>query len=151
LLVTMLMMLGAVVSVRDYLRVVVIFAPPENAVPLEERIADGRHSWFFSHHGDYATVTTAQDAAQAAPGLAGAPHYLLDARLMMAWAKALHDSGDEQRARHVAQRLKEFRNEQATEFFAPCVPAMVAALPAGTAPPFQCLAPDVAMDYRNFR
>ena len=37
----MLMMLAAVVSVRDYMRVVVIFAPPENASPLAERIADG--------------------------------------------------------------------------------------------------------------
>jgi hypothetical protein len=151
LLAAMLMMLGAVVSVRDYLRVVVIFAPPENAAPLEDRIADGQRSWFFSHHGDYAAVTTAQNAAQAATGLAGAPHYLLDARLMMAWAKALHDAGDEQRARHVVQRLKEFRNAQAQEFFEPCEPAAVAALPAGTALPFQCLAPEPALGFRDFR
>jgi hypothetical protein len=83
--------------------------------------------------------------------VAGAPHYLLDARLMMAWAKALHDAGDDPRARHVAQRLKEFRNPQAQEFFEPCEPAAVAALPAGTAPPFQCLASDTALDYRDFR
>jgi O-antigen ligase len=151
LLAAMLMMLGAVVSVRDYLRVVVIFAPPENAAPLEDRIADGQRSWFFSHHGDYAAVTTAQSAAQAATGLAGAPHYLLDARLMMAWAKALHDAGDEQRARYVAQRLKEFRNVQAQEFFEACEPAAVAALPAGTPLPFQCLASEAVLDYRDFR
>ena len=144
-------MLAALLSVWDYLRVVVIFAPPENAAPLEQRIADGQRSWLFSHHGDYAAVTTAQSAAEAAAGLAGAPHYLLDARLMMAWARVLHEAGDEQRARHVAQRLKEFRNEQAKAFFEPCEPAATATLPAGALPPFQCLAPDVAMDYRNFR
>ncbi len=151
LLATTLTMLGALVSVRDYMRVVVIFAPPENAAPLQQRIADGRRSWFFSHHGDYAAVTTAESAAQAAIGLAGAPHYLLDARLMLAWARVLHEAGDEQRARHVAQRLKEFRNEQAKAFFEPCEPAAVAAMPPGTPPQFQCLAPDVPMDYRDFR
>ena len=39
-----------------------------------------------------------------------APHYLLDTRLMMAWAKALDEAGDVERARHLAQRLREFRN-----------------------------------------
>ena len=147
LLAALLIAAGAVVSVRDYMRVVVIFAPPENATPLAQRIADGQRSWFFSHHGDYAAVTTAESAEQAAQGWAGAPHYLLDARLMMAWAKALHEAGDEQRARHVAQRLKEFRNAQAKEFFEPCAPGA----PAESPPPFQCLAPEVPMDYRDFR
>jgi O-antigen ligase len=146
-----LMMLGALVAVRDYLRVVIIFVPPANAAPLEQRIDDGQRSWFFSHHGDYAAVTTALNPEQAMSGLRGAPHYLLDARLMIAWATLLHEAGDEQRARHVAQRLKEFRNEQAKEFFAPCAPAASAALPAGTAPPFQCLAPDAPLGYRDFR
>ena len=146
-----LLMLAALVSVWDYLRVVVIFSPPENAVPLDQRIADGQRSWFFSHHGDYAAVTTAHSAAEAAAGLRGAPHYLLDARLMQAWARVLHEAGDEQRARHVAQRLKEFRNEQAQPFFEPCTAAALAALPAGTKPQFQCLAPDEKLDYRDFR
>ena len=50
---------AALVSVQDYLRVVVIFAPPENAAPLAQRIAEGQRSWFFAppcrlrggHHG----------------------------------------------------------------------------------------------------
>ncbi|KNZ33392.1 MAG: hypothetical protein AD742_06835 [Methylibium sp. NZG] len=146
-----MVMLAALVSVWDYWRVVVIFSPPENAEPLAQRIADGQRSWFFSHHGDYAAVTTAQSAAEAAAGLAGAPHYLLDARLMMAWARVLHEAGDEQRARHVAQRLKEFRNEQAAAFFERCEPAAMAAMPAGTEPPFQCLAPSERLDHRDFR
>ena len=70
---------------------------------------------------------------------------------MTAWARVLHESGDEQRARHVAQRLREFRNPQAKEFFEPCAAAALAALPAGTEPAFQCLAPDAAMDFRDFR
>ena len=47
-----------------------------------------------------------------------APHYLLDARLMIAWAKALEERGELDKARYVAARLKEFRNPEPAEFFA---------------------------------
>jgi O-antigen ligase len=145
-LAAMLLTLGAVVSVQDYLRVVAIFAPTDNAGPLAQRIADGQRSWFFSHHGDYAAVTTAEHPSEALAGFAGATHYLLDARLMMAWAKALDEAGDAQRARFVAQRLMEFHNEQADALFAPC------SEPASAAQaPFPCAAPTEALDYRRFR
>ena len=155
---------GAALSIKDYARAVAIFAPDTRFVaafapsgpdaPLPQRISEGQRSWFFSHHGDYAAVTTADSASQAAAGLGGAPHYLLDARLMTAWARVLHEAGDEQRARHVAQRLKEFRNAQAKEFFEPCEAAALAAasaaMPAAPAL-FQCQMPEVPMDYRAFR
>jgi O-antigen ligase len=143
----MLMMLGSLLAVQDYLRAVAIFAPAEHAAPLGQRIADGQRSWLFSHHADYAAVTNAVDPALAQRGWVGAPHYLLDARLMMAWAKALAAAGDVQRARHVAQRLKEFRNAQANEFFAPCTATALADAPL----PFQCRVPEVALGYKDFR
>ena len=66
---------------------------------------------------------------------------------MMAWAKALDEAGDSEGARYLAQRLKEFRNEQAKEFFAPCgEPAS-----AASAPLFQCLEPSAPLDYKRFR
>jgi hypothetical protein len=145
-LAAMLLTLVAIVSVQDYLRVVAIFAPPDNASPLAQRIADGQRSWFFSHHGDYAAVTTAEHPSEAMAGFAGATHYLLDARLMLAWAKALHEAGDSERALYVAQRLHEFHNEQADAFFAPCgEPASAAAAP------FPCAAASAPLDYRRFR
>jgi hypothetical protein len=147
LLASMLLMVGGAFSVQDYLRVVVIFAPPENPTPLAERIAAGQRSWFFSHHADYAAVTTAEHPSQVMPAFAGATHYLLDARLMMAWAKALEEAGDDERARHVAQRLREFRNEQAADYFAPCAEPPA---PAASAP-YQCLAPSRPLDERAFR
>ncbi len=150
LLVAMLVLMGGVVSVQDYLRVVVIFAPSDEATSLAQRIADGQRSWFFSHHGDYAAVTTAEHPSQVMAGFAGATHYLLDARLMMAWAKALDEAGDTQGARYLAQRLKEFRNEQADEFFAPCG-AVASAASAASAPPFQCLEPTAPLGYQRFR
>jgi O-antigen ligase len=149
LLASMLLILGSAVSLYDYQRVVVIFAPPEGAPSLDQRIADGQRSWFFSHHADYAAATTAEHPSQAMAAFAGASHYLLDARLMIAWAKALNETGDVERARHVAQRLKEFRNADAEAFFEPCTDA---ATPAATpTPPFQCLAPVKALTYQDFR
>ena len=147
MLASMLLLLGALVSAQDYLRVVAIFAPSENPGPLPQRIADGQRSWFFSPHGDYAAVTTVEHPSQAMAGFAGATHYLLDARLMMAWATALYEAGDVDRARYVAQRLKEFRNEQAEPLFAACAEASA----AGATAPFQCAEPAVPLNYKSFR
>ncbi|HJV63359.1 MAG TPA: polymerase, partial [Albitalea sp.] len=74
-------------------------------------------------------------------------HYLLDTRLMMAWANALNESGQVDKARYIAQRLREFRNDDAAPFFAPCdEPA-----PQGRPQPFQCTPPSRTYDYRDFR
>ena len=147
LLAAMLLVLGGAVAIWDYSRVVVIFAPPVDAGPLDERIEAGRHSWFFAPHADYAAATTAEHPSSAMASFKVATHYLLDTRLMMAWARALAESGDEQRARYVAQRLREFRNEASASFFAPCTDA---ALPQAQKP-FQCKAPTRAFTYRDFR
>ena len=141
-----LMLAGSLLSVLDYLRVVVIFAPPADAAPLAERIASGQRSVFFAHHADYAAATTAEHPSDAMPSFRVATHYLLDTRLMMAWATALHETGDDERARHIAQRLREFRNEDSKPFFEPCD----APKPAEPLP-FQCTPPSRAMDYRDFR
>lgn len=134
--------LGGIGTVADYARVVAIYAPPEDAGPLDPRIAEGRRSLFFAHHGDYAYVTT-----RPAPELADferATHYLLDARLMMAWAQAYAAHGDVDRARWIAARLREFHNENARTFFEPC--------DADPAPPlFACEAPRRRYGPADFR
>ena len=141
------LMLGGVASVADYSRVVTIFAPAEGAPPLAERIASGQRSIFFAHQADYAAATTAERPADAMPAFQRAPHNLLDARLMIAWAKALDESGDHERARYVAQRLKEFNNDQAAEFFAPCAETPHRGVPL----PFQCEPPSRQFGYEDFR
>jgi hypothetical protein len=133
--------------VADYLRVVTIFAPAEDAAPLGQRIAQGQQSVLFGHHADYAAATTAEHPSEAMSSFRRAPHYLLDARLLMAWAKALAESGDLDRARWVAARLKEFRNPQAAEFFAECDVPRAAGAPA----PFQCEAPTREFRHEDFR
>ena len=147
LVVSMLLMLCGVLSVADYSRVVAIFAPAEGAPPLAERIANGQRSVLFAYQADYAAATTAENPVDALSAFKRAPHNLLDARLMIAWAKALAASGDTERARYVAQRLQEFHNEGADEFFAPCADKTTPA----AALPFQCVAPTRAFSYGDFR
>ncbi|MEO8124287.1 MAG: Wzy polymerase domain-containing protein [Burkholderiales bacterium] len=142
-----LIVLGTLAALADYARVVVIFAPPANAAPLEERIAEGQRSWLFAHHADYAAVTTPGQLIDPVTAFARAPHYLLDARLMMAWANALAAWGDTDKASYLAARLAEFHSEQADAFFAPCDEPPK----EGEEPPFQCEAPKRALSYRDFR
>ena len=140
------MMLSAAVTVWDYRKVVAIFSPPvDSTETLAERIIEGRHSWFFAHHADYALVTTI-DGAGTLPGVfERSPHFLLDTRLMMAWANGLAAQGDVERARHLAARLREFHNPASKEFFAPCDDAAVAEKP------FQCEPPTRVFTWRDFR
>ena len=139
------MMLAAVLVLVDYRRVVVIFSPPAAAAPLADRITDGQRSWFFAHHADYAAATTADRPADALAAFKRAPHHLLDTRLMIAWAEALAQSGDVDRARHLAARLREFRNPNSVEFFALCADAAVEPRP------FQCEPPQRLYSWRDFR
>ena len=172
LLAPMLLILGTTLALWDYMRVAIIFAPPANAAPLEKRIADGRKSILFAHHADYAAATVVEHPSKVMKAFERAPHFLLDARLMLAWTRALDEAGESDKARFVAARLREFRNEQAAEFFAPCeqkrriaarpatalaspasasAPAPAASASAPAALPYQCLAPEKPVSYRDFR
>ena len=101
---------------------------------------------FFGHHAEYAAATVATDPSEVLPAFQRATHYLLDTRLMMAWANALAEIGETDRARYLAQLLREFRNPQSEEFFAPCSNAGAASAPT----PFQCETPLRRYDYRDF-
>ena len=149
-LASVLMILLGIFALYDYWRVVVIFSPPSEASPLEQRIADGRRSMLFAHHADYAAATIDDHPGKAMSAFDRAPHYLLDTRLMLAWAKALEETGQDDKARYVAARLKEFHNTDSDEFFAACSAAAMASAPAGK-PPFQCLAPRRTYSYKDFR
>ncbi|PPE70028.1 polymerase [Caldimonas thermodepolymerans] len=129
-----LMVAGAAYAAWDYQSVVQIFAPYGAAgqAPLPERIATGQRSTFFAHHADYAAVTTAEHPSQVFDAFERPLHHLVDARLMIAYAKALEELGERDRAVYVAQRLREFRHPLGEAFFQACDEE-------GDAPlPFQC-------------
>jgi O-antigen ligase len=143
---TLLMVLVGAASVFDYWRVVVIYAPPPGSAPLRQRIEEGSGSQLFAHHAHYAAATTAIQPELAMASFAVSSHHLLDTRLMVAWAEALNASSDVERARHIAARLREFRNKNADAFFQPCDP-----LSATKPLPFQCTPPSRVMDWRDFK
>ncbi len=141
---------GAALSVPDYLRVAAIFTATPGAPPLEQRIAAGQRSVFFAHHADYAAVTSGVPLADPVHAFDRVTHYLLDTRLMIAWAESLAARGELDAARHIAARLREFRKADAVDFYAPC-PSLDGAAPAASAArPFQCEAPVRVPGWRSF-
>ncbi len=146
------------------------------AATFAQRLAEGRRSVLFRHHADYAAMTSgASTPQQVLAASRHAAHYLLDSRLLEAWAKALEASGDEARASYLAARLREFRREDVDGFFGPCDdlpeeededadPADAAvhaeagearprpgAAPAGADLPARCLEAPPGIDFRDFR
>ena len=168
---------GALFALFDYQRVAAIFEARRGAAPLEQRIEAGKRSVFFGHHAHYAAATVSDTPAQEMPAFDIATHHLLDTRLMLAWAQAFAQAGDLERARHLAQRLREFRNPASAEFLAACdaprgLPSVGAGGPAparaplaggdaatekpsaeGPVPPplpFQCVPPARLLTWRDF-
>lgn len=141
----LLMVVLGLAAIVDYRRVVVIYAPPANATPLSQRIAEGQQAWLFGHQADYAAATTTEHPGTVMPAVKRAAHNLLDTRLMIAWARAYAEQGDIERARHLADRLREFRNLNSAEFFAECDDATLSPRP------FQCTPASRPMDWRDFR
>lgn len=136
------LMAAAAFAWVDYGRVTAIYQSSAGAAPLAERIADGRRSVLFAHHADYALVTTPTAPVTLPGAFDRAPHFLLDTRLMMAWAQSLHARGLDDHARHIAARLREFNNPKSAEFFAVC---------ERDARAFQCQAPMKTLTWRDFR
>lgn len=131
---------GAVLALADYRRVAEIFAPGSDT-PLAARIEDGKRSVFFDHHAHYAAATTGL-TTDAEASSRRASHYLLDARLMMAWTRALERDGDVDAARTVAARLREFGLPDTAAFFERCHDAE---------PPAYCGAPERNLNWRELR
>ncbi|MFO1339526.1 MAG: Wzy polymerase domain-containing protein [Burkholderiaceae bacterium] len=149
---------GAAFAVFDYWKVVVIYAPSDDAAPLAERIEHGQGSLFFSNQADYAAATTTEPPSQAMAAFDSATHVLLDTRLMMDWAQALAESGHRDKASYLAARLREFRNPASAEFFQVCSDPVAAPSAASAAmpdrlppPPFQCEPPPDSLSWRDFR
>jgi len=129
---------GAAWCAIDYQWAANIYAPRPGAGPLDARIEAGQDRLWFGYQADYAHVTQPEDdePSVAPAGFARTLHNLVDARLMMAYARSLAEHGRVDHARYVAQRLREFRHRSARDYFAPCTQAA-----SGVARPYQCEAP----------
>jgi O-antigen ligase len=117
-----LMVAGSLHAMVDYQRVVQIFKPSGEAgrASLAERIRIGQRSHWFAVHADYAAVTTAPRPSEVFEQFERPLRHLIDARLMIAYAKALHERGEDDRALYVVHRLREFRHRLGRDFLAVC-------------------------------
>lgn len=127
---------AAVWNMVDYRLAADIYAPWTRQVPLAQRIATSQAQPWWGHQADYAAVTSKRLPTPQPADFSRTLMNLIDARLMMAYARALAASGDVDRARAVADRLREFHNPAAIAFFDECkVDEAAAAKPVM---PFQC-------------
>ena len=129
----------------DYLNIVKLFLPDATSLPFEERIARAQASPLFGNQADYVAVTNLPLTPQTAPLVARSSHVLLNGRLMYLWANVLDAQGQPDKARFMAARLREFNLPGPKPWFAPCDDAAVATKP------FQCLAPEHPVSWRDFR
>ncbi|MFT7775945.1 Wzy polymerase domain-containing protein [Roseateles sp.] len=140
-----LLIAGSAFAVWDYHRIVVIYAPPDDAAPLNERITTGQRSPFFSHQADYAAATGFPPGKLALAATRRTAFSLVDARLLMHWSRSLQTIGDVEGARYVADRLREFRNPTGDTWFSSCEEA-------ASAPPMpQCQPASGVVDWRTLR
>ncbi|MGM9481939.1 Wzy polymerase domain-containing protein [Roseateles sp. NT4] len=140
-----LLIAGSFFALWDFHRIVAIYAPSANAVPLSERIAIGQRSLFFSHQADYAAATSQPPGPRALEAARRTAFSLIDARLLMHWSQSLEQTGDKEGARFLADRLREFRNPTGDDWFATCDDAASApAMP-------QCQPASGVVDWRSLR
>lgn len=143
----LLVAVGTAWCAYDYLAAANIYSPRTGAGPLDKRITHGQGKLWFGYQADYADVTGVDEDEPSKPPLAfrRTLHNLVDARLMMAYARSLAEHGEVDKGRFVVDRLKEFHNPAAKDFLAECdvAPAPPEELP------FQCLAPQRSYTWRE--
>ena len=139
------LIVGSLFAVWDYQRVVVIYAPGRDALPLPQRIAAGQGSPFFAHQADYAAATSLPPGPAALEATKRTAFSLVDARLLMHWSRSLEATGDIEGARYVADRLREFRNPTGDSWFESCTE------PASAPVMVQCQRASAVIDWRQLR
>jgi O-antigen ligase len=142
-----LMAAMAIWCALDFLSAVNIYAPWPGAGPLNQRIAFGMKMPWWGYQADYAEVTSGDDDEPSKPPKAfrRTLHNLLDARLMVAYARSLAEHGEVDKARFVVERLKEFRNPVGDGFLATCKEEPE----PGDDLPFQCAPPRRSYSWRE--
>ena len=141
----LLMVVTAVSAWMDYLNIVTLFVPTSTSLPLDERIQVAQASPLFSYQADYVAITNARPTPEMLPLVVRSSHVLLNGRLMFLWANMLAAQGQMDKARYLAARLREFDLSGPKPWYAPCDD------PAVTVKPFQCLAPEHPVNWRDFR
>lgn len=123
-----------------------IYPPYKGPGTLPERIDKGQHRLWFGYQADYAHATGPDEGEPSLPPRAFSRtlHNLVDARLMIAYARSLAEHGRVDEARYVVQRLNEFHTDMGKEFMSECDD-----LAKDELPPFQCQGPKGHYNWRD--
>lgn len=141
-----LMVFTGVWSVIQYGIAEDVFVGSAHDAPLEVRIERAQRSLLFDYQADYAQATTSEDPSAVLRAIRQPLHNLIDARLLAAYARALGEVGELDKAWYVADRLREFHHPLGDEFFAECKDFG----PADDDRPFQCLPRPPAVHHYDF-
>lgn len=131
----------------DFSRVLQIYSPYGAGLfeSEHERIEHGQRSVLFGALADYAAVLAADKPTTDLQGFQRPMHQLVDTRLLIALAQTYAARGDMDKARYLAQRVREFKTPAAFDFFRAC------ANPSGLEQqPFQCSSAPVHLGYEDF-
>ncbi|MCA0177702.1 MAG: Wzy polymerase domain-containing protein [Proteobacteria bacterium] len=139
----MTMVAVAALTAWDYQRVARLYAH-DGDTQRTGRMADARQSVLFASLADYAFATNTAPSIYTLAAAWNSSHDQIDAKLLQAWAESLAATGEVDKARHIAARLREFNFAQTRPWFAPCATA-----PA-EAQPFQCTPPQQTYSHREF-
>ncbi|WP_374658643.1 Wzy polymerase domain-containing protein [Inhella sp.] len=116
-----LMIAGSLYAFLEYRHVAAIYAPAAQDRPLAQRIERGQRTLLLSRHADYAAATAMGTGSAALAAAQRTGHQLIDARLLIAWAKSLHAAGETDKARYLVARLREFRSRDGEAWLKRCV------------------------------
>ncbi|TBO30296.1 hypothetical protein EYS42_11430 [Aquabacterium lacunae] len=113
---------GAVWCALDYQWAVNVYAPRYGHAPLNDRIESARKRLWFGYQADYAHVNgpDLDEAPRPVHDFSRTLHNIVDTRLMVAYARALHAEGQLDKARYVVARLREFKPPRSNAFLKPC-------------------------------
>jgi O-antigen ligase len=136
---------AGVVTWLSYMTIVDVYRPNYVAVPMGERIARAEASPLFSNYADRMIALQAVAPVEVLPEIQRAFRANPNGGVMFVWINALESHGDDDKARYVAARLREFDLSGPAPFFAPCDD------PSVVAKPFQCLPPSRPLTWRDFR
>ena len=142
-LVGVLLLVGGAAAAMDYMRVESIYRPMRPGATIEQHVASGLHSVFYSNMAGYAVATlNVETDKRRAMDLA--VHALLDWQLMESLSAWLAAHGQVDKARFVAARLREFKRPETEAFFAVCATPQAAQA-------YQCQRPERSYSWRDFQ
>ncbi len=143
-IVGLMMLVTGVSAWFDYLNLVSLYVARPDMPSFEDRIRSGQQSPLFSYIANYVATTHATVPQDVLPTIERSSHVLFNGWLLVSWGEALAAQGELDKARYLAERLREFDLSGGKNFFAPCTD------PAVATKPWQCTPPARSFTWHDF-